>query len=73
MENISAKQEGAGAATIRFRAELKAFLESQLGLQGPAVDKVAEMTVSECKKNSEKNNLDDLNDFAKVYLFSQHH
>ncbi len=57
-----------GPATKRFREELRAFLQGQVGLQGPAVDKVSELTVGETKKNTQKSNLDDLNDFAKLYL-----
>jgi len=41
-----------------------------LGLQGPAVDKVAEDTIQEAKKMTVKNNLDDLNDLAKQFFFS---
>ncbi len=60
-----------GPATQRFRAELKAFLAGQIGLQGQAIDKVAELTIGEHKKNVTKSNLDDMNDYAKLYLFTQ--
>jgi hypothetical protein len=69
MESIGHKAEG--PATQRFRAELKAFLQGQLGLQGAAIEKVADLTIGETKKHSERNNLDDLNDFAKLYLITE--
>jgi hypothetical protein len=58
------------AATSKFRAELKAFLQNQLGMTGPAIDKVADSTIQEAKKLSTNNNLDDLNDVAKQFFFS---
>ena len=57
-----------GPATKRFREELRAFLPGPVGLQGPAIDKVSELTIGETKKITQKSNLDDLNDFAKHYL-----
>jgi hypothetical protein len=56
-----------GPATLKYKEELKAFLVS-LGLQGPALDKVTELNMSDIKKQMERSNLDDLNDVAKSCL-----
>ena len=58
------------AATLKFRNELRNFLAQKLGLQGPAIEKVAEDTIQEAKRMTERNNLDDLNDIAKQFFFS---
>ncbi len=61
MESIPQESQ----ATQRFRVELRNFLQFQLGITGPAIDKVADLTIMEAKKTIERSNLDDLNDIAK--------
>jgi len=39
-------------------------------MTGPAIDKVADSTIQEAKKLTTNNNLDDLNDVAKQFFFS---
>jgi hypothetical protein len=39
-------------------------------MTGPAIDKVADSTILEAKKISTSNNLEDLNDIAKEFFFS---
>jgi hypothetical protein len=58
------------AATLKFKYELINLLAQKIGFQGPAIEKVAEDTIKEAKRMTEKNNLDDLNDVAKQFFFS---
>lgn len=39
-------------------------------MTGAAIDKVADSTIQEAKKLATTNNLDDLNDIAKEFFFS---
>lgn len=55
-------------ATLRFKRELKQFLITQLGVDQYASDRVIELTTSQVKGQIQRQNLDDLNDMAKIYL-----
>ena len=62
---------GGNNATDRFNNELRAFLASALLMQEPAIAKVTDLTVNEHKRVIKRSNLDDLNDIAKTYFFTE--
>ena len=45
-------------------------MANDLLMQGPAVDKVTELTIGETKKFATMSNLDDINDYVKTYIFT---
>lgn len=59
------------SARAHFQTELANFLQGQLNIQQPALGHISQVILKEHQKQIESQNLDDLNDFAKIYLSSK--